>query len=147
MKLKADDIRAKFGGDYTADERTFTMGIDLRFTTHMAERFRGLHVLETCTGAGFTTMALACVAARVTTVEIDPAHEAQARKNVEKAGLSGRVDFISGNIMDEGILQRLPPVEAAFLDPDWAVNGPDHVFRFLPIPSLPRINYSSGFSA
>ena len=35
------------------------MGIDQRFTNHFAERFVGLNVLETCTGAGFTTLSLA----------------------------------------------------------------------------------------
>lgn len=127
----SEDIRAKFGDDYAADERTFTMGICLSFATHMAERFRGRRVLETCTGAGFTTIALARAAARVTTIEIEPRHRAQARGNVGKAGLLDRVDFIAGDIMDEALERRLPPVEAAFLDPDWAVTGPDHVFKFV----------------
>ena len=47
-------IRAKFGDDYVAGERTFRMGIDARFTRRLAERFRNRAVLETCTGAGFT---------------------------------------------------------------------------------------------
>jgi SAM-dependent methyltransferase len=97
----------------------------------MAERFRGRRVLETCTGAGFTTIALARAAEHVTTVEIDPSHQAQSRKNVATAGLSDRVDFVSGDILDEGLLGRLPAIDAAFLDPDWAVTGPDHVFRFI----------------
>jgi len=33
-------IRAKFGQDYVANERTFVMGIDQRFTARIAERFR-----------------------------------------------------------------------------------------------------------
>jgi predicted O-methyltransferase YrrM len=86
MNLNA--IRAKFGNDYMADDHTFKMGIDLRFTTHMAGRFHGRKVLETCTGGGFTTIALARVAARVITVVIDPSNQAQARKNIRKAGLS-----------------------------------------------------------
>jgi SAM-dependent methyltransferase len=97
----------------------------------MAERFQGRRVLETCTGAGFTTIALARVAKHVTTVEIDPAHQALARKNVARAGLSDRVDFVTGDILDEGLLGCLPHVDTAFLDPDWAVTGPDHVFRFV----------------
>lgn len=124
-------VREKFGDDYVADDYTFTMGIDQRFTAHLAERFRGGDVLETCTGAGFTTLALARTAKYVTTVEIDPSHLAQAKKNVARAGLSDRVDFVYGDILDEGLLGRLPPVDAAFLDPDWAVTGPDHVFRFI----------------
>jgi SAM-dependent methyltransferase len=129
--MDSDAIRAKFGDDYIADERTFRMGIDRRFTAHIAERFRRRRVLETCTGAGFTTIALARVAAHVITVEIDPAHQAQARQNLEKAGLLERVTFVLGDILDERTWDGLPPGDAAFLDPDWAVTGPDHVHRFV----------------
>ena len=129
--MDSDAIRAKFGDDYVADERTFVMGIDRRFTAHIAERFRGRVVLETCTGAGFTTLALAREAARVISVEINPAHQVQARRNVEKAGLADRVTFLHADVLDEQVWGRLPPVNAAFLDPDWAITGPDHVHRFV----------------
>jgi predicted methyltransferase len=46
------------------------MGIDLRFTTQIAARFRDRQVLETCTGGGFTTIALANAAAHVITESI-----------------------------------------------------------------------------
>ncbi|MHC4286121.1 MAG: methyltransferase domain-containing protein, partial [Planctomycetota bacterium] len=124
-------IREKFGDEYIANERTFIMGIDHRFTAHIAERFRDLKVLETCTGAGFTTISLARMAAHLITVEINSAYQSQARKNVEKAGLINRVTFLTGDILDEGLLDELPLVDEAFLDPDWAVTGPDHVYRFI----------------
>ncbi|MBZ5592379.1 MAG: methyltransferase domain-containing protein [Acidobacteriia bacterium] len=130
-------IRAKFGQDYVATERTFMMGIDQRFTAEMAERFRNRQVLETCTGGGFTTIALARVAAHVITVEIDQAHQAQARQNLATAGLLGRVTFVLADIMDEHTWDGLPPVDAAFLDPDWAATGPDHVHRFVPSSTRP----------
>jgi len=124
------DICKKFGDDYVADDRTFKMGNDCRFTEHMAGRFAGMRVFEACTGGGFTTIALAREATHVTTVEIDPAIQMQARANVERAGLLERVTFVIGDAMDEGILDGYPPVEAAFLDPDWAVTGDEHVYRF-----------------
>ncbi len=123
-------IRAKFGLDYAANERTFVMGIDQRFAAKIAERFRNRRVLETCTGGGFTTVALARVAAHVITVEIDPAHHAQARQNVAMAGLLDRVTFVLADVMQEETWGGLRSVDAAFLDPDWAVTGPDHVHRF-----------------
>ncbi len=129
MNLNA--IREKFGGDYVADERTFVMGINQHFTFHFAERFRGLTVLEACTGAGFTTMSLARTAKHVFTVEIDQSRQEQAISNVRTAGLLDRVSFIHGNILDQGLLDNLPQVDAAFIDPDWAVTGPDHVYRFI----------------
>lgn len=129
--MNPDAIREKFGEDYIADDRTFMMGIDQRFTAHMAERFRGRRVLETCTGAGFTTIALARVASQIITVEIDPYHQTQAKKNLQRADLLSSVEFVSGSILDPSLLAGLPPFDAAFLDPDWAITGPDHVYRFV----------------
>ena len=128
MDLKK--IKKKFGNAYVADEYTFIMGIDLRFTTHLAKRFKDRTVLETCTGAGFSTISLAREAEHVITVEIDRAHQEQAVRNVASAGLSEKVSFIHGNILDGQVLEELPPVNGAFIDPDWAVTGPDHVYRF-----------------
>jgi hypothetical protein len=54
--MNSKSIRKKFGDDYLANEHTFIMGIDLGFTSHFARRFEGHNVLETCTGAGFTTI-------------------------------------------------------------------------------------------
>ena len=128
--MDAAAVRAKFGRDYLATERTFTMGIDQRFTAEMARRFYGRRVLETCTGGGFTTIALARVATHLVTVEIEPAHQEQAKHNLATAGLLDRVTFVLADIMDEETWEGLPPVDAAFLDPDWAVTGPAHVHRF-----------------
>lgn len=130
MPVDQNEIFAKFGDNYVATERTYTLGIDQRFTTHIAERFSDRRVLETCTGAGFTTIALARVAAHVVTIENDPAHQEQARRNVGKAALLDKVTFVAGDALAKGILEQCPPIDAAFLDPDWAVGGPGHIYRF-----------------
>jgi hypothetical protein len=129
--MDPSSIRAKFGDDYIADERTFIMGIDQRFTKHFAERFTGLNVLETCTGAGFTTISLARTARHVFTVEVNKSHQKQAIGNIQKAGLSSNVTFIHGNILEPKILERFSSIDAVFIDPDWAVNGSGHVYRFI----------------
>lgn len=130
MEINSRVIKEKFGDDYVADERTFIMGIDQRFTKHFAERFIGLDVLETCTGAGFTTLSLAKTAKHVFTVEIDETNQNKAIANIEKAGLSSNVTFIFGSILEPKIIQGLPSLDAVFIDPDWAVTGPDHEYRF-----------------
>ena len=130
MILNPNAIREKFGDDYLADERTFIMGIDQRITRHFAQRFASLNVLETCTGAGFSTIALARTAQHVITVEIDESIRKKAISNVKKAGLSAKVTFLLGSILEAKTLKKIPKVDAAFIDPDWAVTGPDHIYRF-----------------
>jgi hypothetical protein len=123
-------VREKFGNDYLVNECTYVMGIDHRLTAAMAERFRGRAVLETCTGAGFTTIALARVAEQVVTVEVEPVHQQQAQANVSRAGVDDRVTFVKGDVLSTALFERLPRFDSAFLDPDWAVSGPEHVYRF-----------------
>ncbi|MBC8157754.1 MAG: hypothetical protein H8E94_00320 [Alphaproteobacteria bacterium] len=115
--MEPSAIREKFGGDYVASDHTFVMGIDQRITAHFADRFRRLYVLETCTGAGFTTISLARTAKHVITVEIDRSHQEQAVQNVKKAGRSAFVTFMRGSTLDPTLLDDLPPVDAAFIDP------------------------------
>ena len=130
MGYDPDSIREKFGDDYIASEQTFIMGIDQRFTQYFARRFKGLTVLESCTGGGFTTLSLAKTARHVFTVEINPVTREQAGKNLARAGLDYKVSFLSGDVMDPATLKDLPHMDAAFLDPDWAVTSADHVYRF-----------------
>ena len=128
--MKKVEISKKFGDGFAADERTFKMGIDRRITARIAGRFRGRRVLETCTGGGFSTMALAREARHVTTIEIDGNNQDLARQNVARAGLLRKVEFILGDALDERLLLGIPGIDAAFLDPDWADAGPGHVYRF-----------------
>ena len=130
MNLNPNAIREKFGDYYIADERTFIMGIDQRLTKHFAERFTGLNTLETCTGAGFTTISLARTAKHVLTVEIDESIQKKAIHNIKKAGLSAKVSFLLGSILETETIKKIPKVDAVFIDPDWAVTGPDHIYRF-----------------
>lgn len=128
--MDKDEIVRKFGDRYEASGRLFKMGIDRRITARIAERFRGRAVLETCGGGGFTTIALAREARSVTTIEIDGSHQAMARKNVARAGLLRKVEFILGDALDPELLKKVSGVDAAFLDPDWADSAPGHVYRF-----------------
>ena len=129
--MKDEEIVKKFGGNYRADKNTFKMGIDRRITVEIAKRFKGLRVLETCTGGGFSTIALARVARSVSTVEINRAIQNQAKENIKQAKCSNKVTFILGDVMNKNIVDSLPPFDAAFLDPDWADNGQDHIYRFI----------------
>jgi len=129
--MDTNRIKEKFGDFYIADENTFKMGIDKKITNIISERFKDRTILETCTGAGFTTISLATFAAHVYSIEINQNHQKQAIQNINKAGLSDKVTFILGDIMNEKLLNNLPEINSAFLDPDWAdTRRSNHTYRF-----------------
>ena len=128
--MDKDMIFNKFGEYYFADDMTFLMGIDIRFADHLAFRMKDRIVLETCTGGGFTTIALANYANHVYTVEIDSLRIKDAERNAEIAGVENKITFINNDILSKEIDKAIPDIDAAFLDPDWAVSGPDHEYRF-----------------
>lgn len=87
-------------------------------------------VLETCTGGGFSTISLAKYAQHVYTVEIDRRRISDTKINVQTAGLEKKVTFIDQDIYSHEVSQLIPAIDSAFLDPDWAVSGPEHQYRF-----------------
>ncbi len=129
--MKKEKIINKFGKNYDADDYSFIMGIDVRFANHLAQRFINHIVMETCTGAGFTTIALAKYAKHVYSIEVDGFRFELAKKNSQIAGLENKITFINGDVTEKKILELLPNIDSAFIDPDWAITGENHVFRFL----------------
>lgn len=129
--MDKERIIKKFGNNYYADDYSFIMGIDIRFADHLAQRFVNHIVLETCSGAGFTTPALAKYAKHVYSIEVDGFRLELAKKNSQIAGLENKITFINGDVTDTKILKSLPNIDSAFIDPDWAIAGEDHIFRFL----------------
>ena len=89
--MDREAIRAKFGADYSANDHTFRMGLDVRLANHIADRFKGRVVLETCAGGGFTTIALARQAEHLYSVEIDSERLMEAKRNAAIAGVRGKI--------------------------------------------------------
>lgn len=129
--MDKEKIIEKFGNNYTADSYSYIMGIDVRFADHLAKRFKDRLVLETCSGAGFTTISLAKYAKHVYSIEIDSSRIETAKKNSHIAGFEKKITFINGDVTTKKILDLIPKIDAAFIDPDWAVTGDNHIYRFL----------------
>jgi hypothetical protein len=121
--MDRESIKAKFGADYEASDLTYRVGLDVRFANHIADRFAGRVVLETCTGGGFTSISLARKAAHVFSVEIDSEVQKEAKRNAAIAGVAEKITFIRSDIFDINI-DRLPQrINAAIIDPDCTDNG------------------------
>lgn len=76
-------------------------------------------IIEVGTGVGYSTLWLGAAAktlgGKVITCEIDPAKAEEARANLEKAGLSGIVEILSGDGR-ETLRDREEPVDLLFVD-------------------------------
>ena len=135
--MDREAIRAKFGADYSANDHTFRMGLDVRLANHIADRFKGRVVLETCAGGGFTTIALARQAEHLYSVEIDSERLMEAKRNAAIAGVRGKITFIRADIFDVKIDSLDRQIDAALVDPEWADTDIDHVCRFEDSTTLP----------
>ena len=120
--MDREKILEKFGKEYQVDNETFIMGIHYLLGDHIAQRFKGYNtVLDTCCGAGFMSIFLAKHVNQVIAVEVNPKYLKQAENNVKIAGVSSKVKFILGDILNKKILNKILKIDGAFLDPDWAI--------------------------
>jgi predicted O-methyltransferase YrrM len=79
-------------------------------------------ILEIGTLGGYSAIWMARAMGRdgrLTSLEIDPHHAEVARRNVERAGLSGQVDIIVGPALESiGRMQGQEPFDLVFIDAD-----------------------------
>ncbi len=87
----------------------------------IALRFRGAFVLDGFAGTGSNAIAFAQHAKRVVSVELDAERLQIAKHNAVVYGVSKRIDFIHGDIMN--VMSSID-ADAAFLDPPWG--GPSY---------------------
>lgn len=77
-------------------------------------------MLETCTGGGFTTIALAKYALHVYSVEIDKSRSGDAAQNARIARLAEKITLINSDIFEVPIRSLEGSIDAALIDPDWS---------------------------
>jgi caffeoyl-CoA O-methyltransferase len=110
-----DGMESKIGRYWSTPRK------DAEFLNLMVKATRAVHVLEVGTSQGYSAiwmgLALEETGGRLTTIEIDPERHKLARKNVQEAGLSGRVTLIRGDAHRE-IAGLKGPFDFVFLDAD-----------------------------
>ncbi|HEY1379671.1 MAG TPA: hypothetical protein VGF55_22905 [Gemmataceae bacterium] len=122
-------LRAKARAKFThADAMYFTrealeQSSGETVSRYRAERFAGDPAVgDFCCGVGGDAIALAGVA-RVAAIDADPLRLAMAGENLAAYGVRDRVTLLAGDLLDV----PLPPVPAAFFDPDRRSGGRRHV--------------------
>ena len=88
----------------------------------LAQSAGARHILEVGTLGGYSTIWLARAlpeGGRLVTLEIDPGHAGVARENLERAGVSDRVDIIVGPASASlAAISSEPPFDFVFIDAD-----------------------------
>ena len=110
-----DEMESKIGRYWSTPRK------DAELLNLMVKATRAVNVLEVGTSQGYSAiwmgLALEETGGRLTTIEIDTKRHKLARKNVQEAGLSGRVSLIRGDAHGEiGGLKG--PFDFVFLDAD-----------------------------
>jgi predicted O-methyltransferase YrrM len=110
-----DEMETKIGRYWSTPRK------DAEFLHLMVKATRAVHVLEVGTSQGYSAiwmgLALEETGGRLTTIEIDTGRHSVARKNIQDAGLTGRITLIRGDAHRE-IEALKGPFDFVFLDAD-----------------------------
>ena len=115
VKKILDEMESKIGRYWSTPRK------DAEFLHLMVKATRAVNVLEVGTSQGYSAiwmgLALEETGGRLTTIEIDTGRHGVARKNVQDAGLAGRITLIRGDAHREIALLK-GPFDFVFLDAD-----------------------------
>jgi len=110
-----DEMESKIGRYWSTPRK------DAEFLHLMVKATRAVNVLEVGTSQGYSAiwigLGLEETGGRLTTIEIDTGRHSVARKNVQDAGLAGRITLLRGDAHRE-IAALKGPFDFVFLDAD-----------------------------
>jgi 16S rRNA G966 N2-methylase RsmD len=116
--------------EISLDSVLVRMAIEPEFYEYIFQKFNNVipsndTILDSCAGSGLFSHVLA-IKYTVISVEIDPMRLEIARKFVKFT--NAKINLLPGSIIDDLILNSIPKVSAAFLDPDWRKANKDGSF-------------------
>ena len=112
----------KFSKDILYDEDAYYMSCPEVVANYLAELLKSYKTaVELCSAIGITVCALAKHMDKVYGVEIDSKRIEMAKNNAKLYGVSDKVEFIQGDVLDTNLLKNIK-ASVAVLDPDWNVD-------------------------
>ena len=128
------DVLADFGAHRKPQDANVPPG-DGRILRLLTESHGARHVAELGTSNGFSgiwfCLALRQTQGKLTTFEIDPVRAAEARRNFQRAGVTGLVTLIEGDA-HEKVTEVKEPIDVLFLDAD-KTGYLDYLEKLLPL--------------
>jgi tRNA1(Val) A37 N6-methylase TrmN6 len=115
----------KFSKDIFSDKDAFYMSTPEIVAEYIANQLAKYKTsVELCCGVGMLSVQLAKKMDKVIAIDINKERIENAKKNAKLYGVSHKIEFITGDVLDEKLLKRLS-ADVAILDPDWSKNETD----------------------
>ena len=112
----------KFSKEILYDEDAYYMSSPEFVVEYLANLIKNYKVaVEVCSAIGIAVCVLAKKMDKVYGVEINPKRVEMAKYNANLYGVSGKVEFILGDALDNNLLKQIK-ASVAILDPDWSVD-------------------------
>lgn len=118
-------MKNKFSKNIFSDNDAFYMSTPEIVAEHIANQLAKYKTCaEMCCAIGMLSVQLAKKMDKVLAIDINKERIGNAKKNAKLYGVSEKIDFINGDVLDENLLKKLS-VDVAVLDPDWSKNETD----------------------
>ena len=112
----------KFSKEILYDEDAYYMSSPEFVVEYLANLIKNYKIaVEVCSAIGIAVCVLAKKMDKVYGVEINPKRVEMAKYNANLYGVSGKVEFILGDALDNNLLKQIK-ASVAILDPDWSVD-------------------------
>ena len=119
----------KYSQQLVGDSEGLKVVVYPKLGEHLAQRMYeaigDVEVLEVCCGVGAGTIWLATYFPKVYAVDINPERIEAAKENIANAGLSEKVEFLTGDIFDSKLTDYLKTKSIGLVnyDQEWTTSG------------------------
>jgi len=116
-------MESKFSKNINSDSEAFYMSCPEVVAKHIANKLSQFKTcVELCCAVGMLSIQLAKKMKKVYAIDIDKQRIEHAKNNAKLYGVTDKINFIIGDVLDYNLLKSVS-AEVAILDPDWSQEG------------------------